>query len=232
MSPKKPEAFPDMPMGHSPAKPRQAPRRVPWVSYAYMAVCIALFSLSTFLGFGPHERWIQEFGLFLPAIQDGQWWRMFTCHFLHGDIVHISFNMFVLYSLGRGLEMHIGPGLFLWASVLGALGTAWSSMLFGAPGSTMVGASGVIISWAGVMLPLATRHARKALLFWFAQIAVLSLLPGISLAGHAGGAVAGLACGFAVLQCARGRRGWLVWLSVLLALLCIWGARPVGDWGV
>ena len=216
-----PEAFADMPMDNS--APARQP--VPWVCYAYMAVCISIFLLGTLLG-GADGSWNKAFGLFLPAVQDGQWWRILSCHFLHGGVLHVAFNMFVLYSLGRNLEVHLGHGLFLWASVLGALGTALFSMLFSAPYVVMVGASGVIISWAGVMLPLVTRHARKELLFWFAQIALLSLLPGISLAGHAGGAIAGLLCGVALLPFLKGRRGWLLGLSLLLVLLCIWAARP------
>jgi len=229
MSHKPPEAFPDMPMSSSaPARPRWP---VPWLSYTYMAVCIAIYALGLEAFTGLHADWINDFGLFRPDVEAGQWWRMLSCHFLHGNMLHVSFNMFVLYSLGRNLEVHIGPWLFLWACVLGALGTAVSSMFF-SPHALMVGASGVIISWAGVMIPLATRPARKELLFWFAQIAVLSLLPGISLAGHAGGAIAGLVCGFALLQFAKGRRGWMLWVSLLMLLLCIWVARPVVGGGV
>jgi len=228
MSLKQPEAFPDMPMSSGSAPVRKP---LPWMSYAYMAVCIAIYVLGLPSFTGLHADWLSHFGLFLPDVEAGEWWRMFSCHFLHGNLLHLSFNMLVLYSLGRNLEIHIGPWLFLWASVLGALGTALSSMLF-SPHALMVGASGVIISWAGVMIPLATRHARKELLIWFAQIAVLSLLPGISLAGHAGGALAGLVCGFALLQFLRGRRGWLLGVSVLLVTLCAWVARPLADVGV
>jgi membrane associated rhomboid family serine protease len=167
-----------------------------------MAVCIALFALGTFTGL--HENWVVNFGLFLPSVEAGQWWRILSCHFLHGGILHVSFNMMVLYGLGRNLEIQIGHGRFFWVSAAGALGTALSCMVF-SPEALMVGASGVIISWAGVMLPLATRHARKELLIWLAQIAVLSLLPGISLAGHAGGAAAGLMCGW-VLRLRAGLR--------------------------
>jgi len=218
------EAFPDMPMSGNKPLVR---RPVPWVSYGYMLVCIALFVLGLDVFTGLHDNWLVHFGLFAPYVEVGQWWRIFTCHFLHGNILHVSFNMLVLYGLGRNLETNIGHWLFLWVSVLGALGTALFSMLF-SPGALMVGASGVIISWAGVMVPLATRHARKELLIWFAQIALLSLLPGISLAGHAGGALAGLVCGLALLQFAKGRRGWLLLATILLTVLCAWVAqRPV-----
>ncbi|MCL2012197.1 MAG: rhomboid family intramembrane serine protease [Cystobacterineae bacterium] len=219
MSHPAPEAFPDMPMG-----PRQAPTRrpVPWVCYGYIAVCIALFVLGTFSGL--HQNWGFFFGLYAPAVKYGEWWRILSCHFLHGNVLHLAFNMWVAYGLGRGLEASIGHGLFAWASVLGALGTALSCLLF-SPEAYMVGASGVIISWAGVMLPLATRHARKGLLIWFAQIAILSLLPGISLPGHAGGAAAGLVCGLALRLSLRGRRAWLFVATAAIALLCAWAAQ-------
>ncbi|MCL2625197.1 MAG: rhomboid family intramembrane serine protease [Cystobacterineae bacterium] len=213
-----PEAFPDMPMEAPPPPP--LPQRIPWVTYGYMAVCIALFVLGTFMG--QHEDWVRHFGLYAPYVKIGQWWRILSCHFLHGGILHVSLNMWVAYGLGRNLEAYIGSGLFLWVSLLGALGTALSSMLF-SPEALMVGASGVILAWAGAMLPLVGRQARKNLLFWFIQIAVLSLLPGISLAGHAGGAAAGFVGGLALLQHAKGgRRGWLLLASAVVVLPCIW----------
>ncbi|MCL2178574.1 MAG: rhomboid family intramembrane serine protease [Proteobacteria bacterium] len=218
MSNPTPEAFPDMPMTAPPGPPLRPP--MPWVSYGYIAVCIAIFVLGTFMGL--HNEWTHRFALYVPRmVEFGEWWRLFSCHFLHGNVLHIFFNMWVAQGLGRNLEITIGSWLFLWVSLVGALGTALSSMLF-SPDALMVGASGVILSWAGAMLPLLARQARKSLLIWFIQISVLSLLPGISLAGHAGGALAGFVCGLALRQHSRGHRGWLLGASVAVIALCAW----------
>ena len=52
---------------------------------------------------------ITEGGLFGPAISDGgQWYRIFTSGFLHANLIHLLFNMYVLYILGTLLEPAIG----------------------------------------------------------------------------------------------------------------------------
>ncbi len=42
------------------------------------------------------------------AILAGQYWRLFTPMWLHGSITHIFFNMYALYTFGRGLEQQYG----------------------------------------------------------------------------------------------------------------------------
>ena len=40
-----------------------------------------------------------------PAVTTNkQWYRFFTCGFIHADIPHLAFNMFALYSFGVGVE--------------------------------------------------------------------------------------------------------------------------------
>ena len=39
-----------------------------------------------------------------PAIAQGQWWRLITAGFLHGGLLHILMNMWVLFDLGAQLE--------------------------------------------------------------------------------------------------------------------------------
>ena len=58
----------------------------------------------------------------------GEWWRLFTAGFVHFGILHIVFNMFILYLIGQVLEPAIGPWRFtaiyiasLLAGSLGAL---------------------------------------------------------------------------------------------------------------
>src|SRR5262245_13271086 len=37
-------------------------------------------------------------------ILDGEVWRLFTSMFLHNDLLHVVFNMLILYFVGRRLE--------------------------------------------------------------------------------------------------------------------------------
>lgn len=40
-------------------------------------------------------------------------WQLATYGFLHGDVMHIAFNMFMLWMFGRELELIYGPRRFL-----------------------------------------------------------------------------------------------------------------------
>ena len=69
---------------------------------------------------------VDDFGLQGSRVADGEWYRLVTGGFLHAGFVHIGFNMFVLFFLGRLLEPAIGTPRFValyFASLLaGAFG--------------------------------------------------------------------------------------------------------------
>jgi membrane associated rhomboid family serine protease len=39
-------------------------------------------------------------------------WQVMTYGFLHGDVMHIAFNMFMLWMFGREIELMLGPQRF------------------------------------------------------------------------------------------------------------------------
>src|SRR5215204_1233081 len=49
-----------------------------------------------------------EIGLYGPFVAAGEWYRLVTSGFLHAGIIHIGFNMFLLFMLGRLLEPSLG----------------------------------------------------------------------------------------------------------------------------
>ena len=54
-------------------------------------------------------RWGANFG---PLTVSGQWWRLLTCVFIHGGLLHIAFNMWCLWDLGRLAESVYGHWTF------------------------------------------------------------------------------------------------------------------------
>ena len=44
------------------------------------------------------------------GVANGEWWRVGTAAFLHANVLHILFNMYALWLLGRALERYIGIG--------------------------------------------------------------------------------------------------------------------------
>lgn len=135
--------------------------------------------------------------LYGPLVQQGEYWRMLSTVFEHGSLLHLLFNMSVVYTLGFMLERAIGSWRFLGLCIITALGSSAFALLFNFEVPT-VGASGMILGWAGAMIPIATEQGRKELGIWLVQVVVISLLPGVSWAGHLGGFLFGIPCGVAL----------------------------------
>ena len=45
-----------------------------------------------------------------PGIADGEYYRLFTAMFMHYGLLHLLFNMWALWIIGRSLEAHARPG--------------------------------------------------------------------------------------------------------------------------
>jgi membrane associated rhomboid family serine protease len=133
-------------------------------------------------------------------------WRHLSYAFVHGNLVHIGFNLWVLFDLGRVYEARRGWGNLLAAFVLGSVMGAYLTGIAQA-GDTLllVGASGGVLGVGGALLADALRsHApadrqlTRSLLQWIVLIVVFSVaIPNVSLWGHLGGLVGGLLWGFA-----------------------------------
>lgn len=185
------------------------------LSWLFVALSVALFVL------GLRDRALFEAGVLTgPALERGEWWRLATWLITHGGPLHLFFNLSAVWTLGRMLEFSIGTWRFFLGSAVGALGSALFVLLFNFEGRT-IGLSGVILAWLGVALPVANVAARRQLGLWLAQIVVVSLLPGVSWAGHLGGFLAGLPAGLAL------RKGRGVFSAAMPVLLFFFGVLVV-----
>jgi len=131
----------------------------------------------------------------------GQLWRLVTPMFLHASLLHIGFNMYALYALGRGLERYYGHGRFLALYLLSGFAGNVFSFLFSP--NISLGASTAIfglLGAEGVFLyqnrQLFGANARSALtnVIVIAMINfVIDLTPGanIDIYGHLGGLIGG-----------------------------------------
>jgi membrane associated rhomboid family serine protease len=136
------------------------------------------------------------------GVAHGQWWRLVTSGFLHENLLHIGFNMWVLYYLGMMLEPTIGRvklGVIYAVSLLtGSLGA-----LLVSPHVLTVGASGAIF---GVMGAAAVEMRARQIPLMQSGVGTLILLnlvisftlPGISWGGHIGGLVGGALVAFLI----------------------------------
>ena len=90
------------------------------------------------------------------GILAGQWWRLITAGFLHGGLLHIGMNMWVLFDLGVQVEETYGTSRYLVfyfvSTVFGYLASSWW-----APGTPSIGASAGIFGLIGAMIALGVR---------------------------------------------------------------------------
>jgi rhomboid protease GluP len=187
------------------------------VTYAMLAICCVMYALSFIItlrfegssggggglmGLGGIATQISvRLGASLPwAYEIGQPWRLVTAIFLHGGLLHIGFNMWVLMDIGPMVEEMYGSARYFFLFVAtGAAGYLASSFF----GHLSVGASGSLLGLIGVLLAATTgkQHAaaqalRSSLIRWLIYIAVLGLLmSGTDNAAHFGGLVAGYLLG-------------------------------------
>jgi membrane associated rhomboid family serine protease len=56
------------------------------------------------LGFG-NQRLVDKLIFYPPAVsRNNEWYRFFTCGFIHADTAHLIFNMLSLFFFGEGVE--------------------------------------------------------------------------------------------------------------------------------
>jgi rhomboid protease GluP len=132
----------------------------------------------------------------------GQWWRLVTAGFLHGGLLHILMNCWVLFDLGAQVEDIYGASrmwvIYLVSSVFGF----YVSMVWN-PAAPSVGASAALFGLIGAMIALGVRHRnpmgaaiRGMYIRWAVYGLIFSLIPGIDMAAHIGGIVAGFGVGY------------------------------------
>jgi len=144
---------------------------------------------------------LQRFGASLPlAYNVAQPWRFVTAVFLHGSILHILFNMWVLMDIGPLIEELYGSARYLFMYVVTGVG---GYLLSSTVGHFSVGGSGALLGLIGVLLAMTMgrrtagmQMLRGSLIRWLIYIAVWGLLfPGIDNWAHGGGLVTGFILG-------------------------------------
>ena len=179
-----------------PVTPAGAPVTVtpPYVAYALIAINLAVFGYEFLTGI---DQAANNWGMYPPAVASGEFYRLLTSAFLHGSLLHIGFNMFVLYSIGPQVERALGHVRFAVLYLLAALGGAVASYVFSPDNTVSVGASGAIFGLMGALVIAGPRlgyDVRQVLILIAINIAI-GFAPGggIDWRAHLGGLVTGAA---------------------------------------
>lgn len=174
--------------------------KTPVVTYVLIAINVIMFLLmyvlgngsydtATLLAFGANNRYF--------VVELGQYYRLITSAFLHIGLMHLLFNSWALYAIGKNLESFYGKwkylGIYLGSALCGSLLSICMS------NSVSAGASGAIFGLLGAYLYFGYYYRVYLGNTVFNQIVpiilinlIISLSPGIDGACHIGGLIGGI----------------------------------------
>jgi len=158
-------------------------------------------------------------------IVGGDYWRLLTAIFLHAGLMHLAFNGWALYSVGRDMESLLGSGWFIAIYLLTGLAGNVAYYALG-PNMPSLGASGAIFGLIGAEAafflrnrPLLGKFGRQRLGNLAVMIGINLVfgftVPGINNFAHLGGLLTGFVLGWIMAP-----RYQVEWALV--------GAEPVG----
>ena len=212
-----------------------APISKPAVTYTLIGINVAIFALQFAVGVNAVAG---DWGMWPVGIAvGGEWWRLVTAAFLHGSILHVAFNMYVLFALGPTLERILGHGRYLTLYLLAALGGGVASYVFSDIRTVSVGASGAIFGLMGALV-VAGRRLRyditQVLILLGINVVIGFVSPGVDWRAHLGGLVTGAVVAAIMVFPEKRHRtaiqaGGLVAVVLVLAALAMWRTAQIQD---
>jgi membrane associated rhomboid family serine protease len=192
--------------GRPPAKERVRrwnARQGPLVTKVIIGLNVVVYVLMAATA-NSHDSIESRFVLVKHLVDEGEWYRMITSGFVHFGLIHIGFNMVLLYRFGDALERALGKWKFTFLYFAALIGGSFGALLL-SPNAATGGASGAVF---GLMGATAIAMRQRGVGWQEGGVApliainlVLSVVvPGISLGGHLGGLLVGTALGAVMLR--------------------------------
>lgn len=172
----------------------------PIVTYIIMAICIILFILMELSGGSTNSQTLLKYGANLDVlVKNGEYYRLFTCIFLHIGIMHLLCNLYSLYVIGREVENLFGKIKYIIIFILSGIFGSIMSLAF-THNTISAGASGAIFGLLGALLYFGMHYRTylgETIKRSIIPIIVINLIigffaEGIDLAAHIGGLVGGV----------------------------------------
>lgn len=126
-----------------------------------------------------------------------EWYRLVSSGFVHFGLLHVGFNMYLLFQLGHLLEPEVGRVRFALAYLAALLGGSAGAMVL-QPNGLHGGASGAVFGLMGLAFvgfrlrginPMNTGIGSLLIM----NLMITFIIPGISIGGHLGGVLVGAA---------------------------------------
>ena len=178
----------------------------PVVAFALIAANVAVFVADLMspivnvqsvadLAFRGMHQITADGALYGPAVAEGEWWRVITGGFLHANLLHIGFNMFLLYQLGMLLEPAVKRWGFGVLYLMSLLGGSFLTLVLDNDAVT-IGASGAVFGLMGATFVAMRSRGINPFQTGIGPLILINLVftfavPGISIGGHIGGLITG-----------------------------------------
>jgi membrane associated rhomboid family serine protease len=176
-------------------------------------------------------------GLSAVSLSSGhEYWRLLTAGFLHENLFHIGFNMYILYVLGQLLEPAIGRVKFLVIYFVSLLAGSCGALIGVASTTVTIGASGAVFGLMGAAVIELRARGIDPMTSGIPMLILLNLglsvlfAGSISIGGHVGGLIGGILAALVLNAAERQRRRLLGLVGCLvLAVGSVGGAIAVAD---
>ena len=203
-----------MPQG--PARVAQKARRFSFegrgalLTKALIAVNVAVFLWQVGSGgtlSSPYGRPYTDGALHGYSVAAGDWWRLVTTMFLHGNVIHLGMNMLFLWWIGAPVEEAIGRARYALLYVVSGLAGSAGALLLTDPDAITVGASGALFGILGAAFVFERQRnyvlGGGALTIIVLNLALTFTISGISIGGHLGGLAGGALAALALSRLGR-----------------------------
>lgn len=141
-----------------------------------------------------------EAGLKAKPTLNGEYWRLLSAPLLHGNLIHLFFNLSALWFIGKRIETLVNWHHLAVAFLISAIAGGYTSIYFLPENTPSIGASGGIMGLIGFQLimeifqpNLAPKKAKKTLIMAIVFTAIIGIIgvQFIDNAAHFGGLIAG-----------------------------------------
>lgn len=165
----------------------------PIITYILIILNIVMFALEA-----AYPRFILNNFILDPSlVKDGEYFRLITSLFLHGNIIHLLSNMYALFMVGKQLESLLGKWkftfIYLFSGIIGSLLSCIGTF-------NSLGASGAVFGLFGALLYFGYHYR-----LYFGSVILREIVPvigvnlligftisGVNNAAHIGGLIGGV----------------------------------------
>lgn len=178
----------------------------PIITNIIILTCILYFILMAFNTKGnlTAANLVKYGANYRPYIKNGEWYRLFSCVFVHASILHLLLNMYAFKIIGSQVESYLGKVKYIIVFIIsGLIGSLFSALL---TNSVSVGASGAIFGVLGSLLYFGYHYRLilgNSLMNQILPVVLFNLIiglfiPGVDIFAHIGGLVGGMFATMAV----------------------------------